>query len=105
VLRDKKVVRCLCAFFVPLHQPPPAQHSQRITIGLWQRVVIFMKRVGGVIARPDGSAGFLASTGAPKVPAIEYSLAGQMGLPLAVVFEPIRVQLASASLVLDLAAR
>jgi ferrous iron transport protein B len=66
---------------------------RNIAIGLWQRVVIFMRRVGGIIltltillwalgsfpAPPPGA------TGAP----IEYSIAGMIGKALAVVFAPI----------------
>jgi ferrous iron transport protein B len=66
---------------------------RNVAIGLWQRVVIFMRRVGGIIltltillwalgsfpAPPPGA------TGAP----IEYSIAGMIGKALAVVFAPI----------------
>ena len=64
-----------------------------VAIGLWQRVVIFMKRVGGVILVLTVALWFLASfpaapEGATR-PAIEYSFAGTLGKALAVVFEPI----------------
>ena len=66
---------------------------RNIAIGLWQRVVIFMKRVGGIILVLTIALWFLASFPAPPQaatrPAIEYSLAGMMGRALAVVFEPI----------------
>ena len=66
---------------------------RNVAIGLWQRVVIFMKRVGGVILTLTVALWFLASfPGAPDGatrPAIEYSLAGKLGHALAVVFEPI----------------
>ena len=66
---------------------------RNVAIGLWQRVVIFMKRVGGVILTLTVALWFLASfPGAPEGatrPAIEYSLAGKLGHALAVVFEPI----------------
>ena len=66
---------------------------RNVAIGLWQRVVIFMKRVGGVILVLTIALWFLASfPGAPPgatQSAIEYSLAGQLGHALAVVFEPI----------------
>ena len=66
---------------------------RNVVIGLWQRVVIFMKRVGGVILTLTVALWFLASfPGAPEGatrPAIEYSLAGKLGHALAVVFEPI----------------
>ena len=64
-----------------------------IAIGLWQRVAIFMKRVGGVILVLTIALWFLASfPGAPEGvtrPAIEYSFAGILGHVLAVVFEPV----------------
>ena len=66
---------------------------RNVAIGLWQRVAIFMKRVGGVILVLTIALWFLASfPGAPDGatrPAIEYSLAGTLGHALAVVFEPI----------------
>ena len=66
---------------------------RNVGIGLWQRVVIFMKRVGGVILTLTIALWFLASfPGAPEGatrPAIEYSVAGMLGHALAVVFEPI----------------
>ena len=68
-------------------------NARNVAIGLWQRVVIFMKRVGGVILVLTIALWFLASfPGAPPgatQSAIEYSLAGQLGHALAVVFEPI----------------
>jgi ferrous iron transport protein B len=74
----------------------PAYHwptVRNVAIGLWQRVEIFMKRVGGIILGLTIALWFLASypaappgaTGAP----IEYSIAGTLGRALAVVFEPI----------------
>ncbi len=66
---------------------------RNVAIGLWQRVAIFMKRVGGVILVLTIALWFLASfPGAPEGatrPAIEYSFAGTLGKALAVVFEPI----------------
>ena len=68
-------------------------NARNVAIGLWQRVVIFMKRVGGVILVLTIALWFLASfPGAPTEatrPAIEYSFAGTLGRWLAVVFEPI----------------
>ena len=68
-------------------------NARNVAIGLWQRVVIFMKRVGGVILVLTIALWFLASfPGAPldaTRPAIEYSFAGTLGRWLAVVFEPI----------------
>ncbi|MBC7609060.1 MAG: ferrous iron transporter B [Polaromonas sp.] len=66
---------------------------RNVLIGLWQRVMIFMKRVGGVILMLTVALWFLASfPGAPEGatrPAIEYSVAGKLGHALAWVFEPI----------------
>jgi ferrous iron transport protein B len=66
---------------------------RNVGIGLWQRVVIFMKRVGGIILVLTIALWFLASFPAPPAgatgPAIEYSLAGMLGRGLAVLFEPI----------------
>ncbi|MFN4361283.1 MAG: ferrous iron transporter B [Hylemonella sp.] len=74
----------------------PSYHWPRlrnVLIGLWQRVKIFLRRVGGVILTLTVLLWFLASyPGAPEGatgPAIEYSLAGMIGRALAVVFEPI----------------
>ncbi|MCP5280219.1 MAG: ferrous iron transporter B [Rhodoferax sp.] len=66
---------------------------RNVAIGLWQRVVIFMRRVGGIILVLTIALWFLSSfpgapegaTGAP----IEYSVAGMLGHGLAKVFEPI----------------
>ena len=74
----------------------PSYHLPNVrsmAIGLWQRVVIFLKRVGGVILVLTIALWFLASfpaapTGATR-PAIEYSFAGTLGHALAHVFEPI----------------
>jgi len=74
----------------------PAYHwpnLRNLGIGLWQRVEIFLTRVGTIIlalmvilwalssfpAAPPGSTG----------PAIQYSIAGHLGAALAVVFAPI----------------
>ena len=66
---------------------------RNVAIGLWQRVMIFMRRVGGVILVLTIALWFLASfPGAPDGairPTIEYSFAGTLGRWLAVVFEPI----------------
>ena len=67
--------------------------ARNVAIGLWQRVAIFMKRVGGVILALTIALWFLASfPGAPEGatrPAIEYSFAGTLGRWLAILFEPI----------------
>jgi ferrous iron transport protein B len=74
----------------------PAYHwpnLRNLGIGLWQRIEIFMTRVGTIIlslmvilwalssfpAPPPGAAG----------PAIQYSVAGHLGAWLAVLFKPI----------------
>lgn len=66
---------------------------RNVAIGLWQRVKIFMRRVGGIILTLTVVLWFLASFPGPPVGAtgapIEYSLAGTLGRALAVVFEPI----------------
>ena len=74
----------------------PAYHwptVRNIAIGLWQRVEIFMRRVGGIILGLTIALWFLASFPAPPAGAtgapIEYSIAGTLGRALAVVFEPI----------------
>jgi len=66
---------------------------RNVAIGLWQRVAIFVRRVGGIILVLTVAMWFLASFPAPPPgatgPAIEYSLAGILGRWLAVIFEPI----------------
>ena len=64
-----------------------------IAIGLYERMLIFVKRVGGIIFAVTMLLWFLASfPGAPAGavgPAIDYSYAGQLGAYLAVIFAPI----------------
>jgi ferrous iron transport protein B len=66
---------------------------RNIAIGLWQRVMIFLRRVGGIILLLTVLLWFLASFPAsPEAatgPAIEHSLAGMLGRALAVVMAPI----------------
>ncbi len=68
-------------------------HPRNIAIGLWQRAVIFLKRVGGIILVLTLLLWLLASFPGPPEgatgPAIQYSLAGMLGRGLAVIFEPI----------------
>ena len=97
----------------PLMMELPAYHwptVRNIAIGLWQRVEIFMKRVGGIILGLTIALWFLASFPAPPAGAtgapIEYSIAGTLGRGLAVVFEPIGFNWQiSVALVPGLAAR
>jgi ferrous iron transport protein B len=84
-----RLVRPLMMELPSYHWP----HPRSIAIGLWQRAMIFVKRVGGIIlvltlllwllssfpAPPEGA------TGAP----IQYSVAGWLGAGLAKIFEPI----------------
>lgn len=100
-------------FKAPLMMELPAYHLPRvrnIAIGLWQRVKIFLRRVGGIILALTILLWFLASYPAPPPgatgAAIEYSFAGTLGRMLAVVFEPIGFNWQiSISLIPGLAAR
>jgi ferrous iron transport protein B len=82
--------------FQPLMLELPAYHwpnLRGLAMGLWQRVEIFLSRVGTIILAlmivlwalssfpgpPDGATG----------PAIQYSIAGRIGAALAIVFGPI----------------
>ncbi len=74
----------------------PAYHWPRlrnVLIGLWQRVMIFMQRVGGIILVLTVLLWFLSSYPAPPAGAtgapIEYSFAGTLGRWLSVLFAPI----------------
>jgi ferrous iron transport protein B len=71
------------------HWPTP----RNVAIGLWQRVVIFMRRVGGIILVLTIALWALASFPAPPPgatgAAVEYSIAGMLGHGLAVLFAPI----------------
>jgi ferrous iron transport protein B len=82
-------VRPLMMELPSYHWPTPLN----IGLGVWQRVAIFLKRVGGIILILTILLWLLASFPAPPEgatgAAIEYSLAGMLGQALAVVFEPI----------------
>ncbi|MCB5362653.1 ferrous iron transporter B [Pusillimonas sp. CC-YST705] len=82
-------VRTLMMELPSYHWPNPAS----VAAGLWLRVKIFLRRVGGIILTMTVLLWFLASFPAPPIgatgPAIEYSLAGMLGQALAVIFEPI----------------
>lgn len=80
----------------PLMMELPSYHwpaPRNLLIGLWQRVVIFVRRVGTIILGLTVLLWALASFPAPPPGAtgapIEYSIAGQLGRGLAVLFEPI----------------
>jgi len=80
----------------PLMMELPSYHwpdPRAIAIGLWQRVVIFLRRVGGVILTLTMLLWLLSSfPGAPEGathPPIYYSVAGWIGHGLAWIFAPI----------------
>ncbi len=66
---------------------------RNLLLGLWERALIFLRRVGGIILTVTVLLWFLSTYPAPPVgatgPAIEYSFAGRLGAALAVVFAPI----------------
>jgi len=74
----------------------PAYHwpnLRNLVIGLWQRVEIFLSRVGTIILALMVILWALSSFPAPPPgatgPAIQYSIAGHLGAWLAVLFAPI----------------
>jgi ferrous iron transport protein B len=80
----------------PLMMELPSYHwpsLRNLAIGLWQRILIFLRRVGGIILALTVLLWFLASFPGPPAgatgAAIEYSAAGYAGRALAVVFEPL----------------
>jgi ferrous iron transport protein B len=87
--RAGRQIRPLMMELPSYHWPSP----RGVAIGLWQRVTIFLRRVGGIIlvltvllwalsSFPAPPPGF---SGAP----IEYSIAGRLGAALSVLFAPI----------------
>jgi len=66
---------------------------RQLAMGLHERAVIFLKRVGGIILALTVLLWFLSTFPAPPEgavgPAIQYSLAGRLGQALQVVFAPI----------------
>jgi ferrous iron transport protein B len=70
-----------------------APNLRNLLLGLWERVRIFLSRVGGIILALMVILWALSSYPAPPPgatgPAIEYSLAGMLGRGLQYVFEPI----------------
>ena len=91
----------------------PAYHwpnPRSLAIGLWQRVEIFLSRVGTIILALMVVLWALSSFPAPPSgatgPAIQYSIAGHIGAWLAVIFAPIGFNWQiSVALVPGLAAR
>jgi ferrous iron transport protein B len=80
----------------PLMMQLPTYHLpsvRNLAIELWQRVAIFLRRVGTIILSLMIILWFLSSFPAAPAdypgPAIEYSFAGRIGSALAVLFEPI----------------
>ncbi len=68
-------------------------HLRNLALGLWERLRIFVGRVGTIILSLMVVLWFLASFPAPPAgatgPAIQYSLAGMLGRGLEVIFAPI----------------
>ena len=68
-------------------------HPRDLAVGLYERGMIFLKRVGGIILALTVLLWFLLSfPGAPEnatLPAIDYSFAGRIGHALAVFFAPL----------------
>jgi ferrous iron transport protein B len=68
-------------------------HGGNLVLGLWERVKIFLSRVGGIILALMIVLWFLSTYPAPPPgatgPAIQYSFAGQLGALLEHVFRPI----------------
>ena len=68
-------------------------HLRDVAIGLWERAMIFLKRVGGIILALTILLWFLLSfPGAPEgatQPAIDYSFAGRIGAAMTAIFAPI----------------
>jgi ferrous iron transport protein B len=75
---------------LPAYRMP---HPRDIAIGLYERGMIFLRRVGGIILALTVLLWFLSSfPGAPEgatEPAITYSLAGILGRGLQVIFAPL----------------
>jgi ferrous iron transport protein B len=77
-----------------LELPPYRMPNLRnVSIGLWERGGIFLRRVGGIIFTLMVVLWFLSSFPAPPAgatgPAIQYSVAGMIGRALEHVFAPI----------------
>jgi ferrous iron transport protein B len=82
--------------FQPLMLELPAYHwphLRNLAIGLWQRIQIFLTRVGTIILALMILLWALSSFPAPPPdatgPAIQYSIAGRIGAGLALIFAPL----------------
>ncbi|MEP6634467.1 MAG: ferrous iron transport protein B, partial [Luteimonas sp.] len=68
-------------------------HPRDLLIGLWERAMIFLKRVGGIILALTILLWFLLSFPAAPLdatlPAINYSFAGRIGHAMTALFAPI----------------
>ncbi|PPT74303.1 ferrous iron transport protein B [Xanthomonas arboricola pv. populi] len=68
-------------------------HLRDLALGLWERALIFLKRVGGIILALTILLWFLLSfPAAPAdatLPAIDYSFAGRIGHAMAIFFAPL----------------
>ena len=68
-------------------------HWRDLLIGLYERAMIFLKRVGGIILAMTVLLWFLLSFPAAPVdatmPAIDYSFAGRMGHAMTAIFSPL----------------
>jgi ferrous iron transport protein B len=68
-------------------------HPRDLLIGLWERALIFLKRVGGIILALTILLWVLLSFPAAPVdatmPAIDYSFAGRIGHAMTAVFAPL----------------
>lgn len=62
-------------------------HARDLAVGLYERGMIFLKRVGGIILALTILLWVLLSF--PAAPAIDYSYAGQIGHAMAVFFAPL----------------
>jgi ferrous iron transport protein B len=75
---------------LPAYRVPSPRN---LAIGLYERAVIFLKRVGGIILAITVLLWFLSTFPAPPEgatgPAIQYSLAGRLGQALEVLVAPI----------------
>ncbi|MCW5567145.1 MAG: ferrous iron transporter B [Dokdonella sp.] len=86
--RDKRESQLLLE--LPSYRIP---HPRDLAIGLYERGMIFLRRVGGIILALTILLWFLLSFPAPPAdavePAIDYSLAGRIGHAMAVFFAPL----------------